>query len=174
MPSDSVTKRQDSAVRMLHAAGVNCLTIDEVHNLLSGSAIQQRRILNLLRWLGNELQIPLIAVGTAEALHAIHSDEQLANRFEPLRLPPWQDDDEFRSLLISLEAVLPLRRRSDLAKAQLARRILSGSEGILGEILSVVTRAAVRAVSTGAEAISAKIIDDCGFTSPSRRRHVEV
>ena len=89
MPSDSVTKRQDSAVRMLHAAGVTCLAIDEVHNLLSGSALQQRRILNLLRWLGNELQIPLIAVGTAEALHAIHSDDQLANRFEPLGLPPW-------------------------------------------------------------------------------------
>jgi len=174
MPSDSVTKRQDSAVRMLHAAGVTCLAIDEVHNLLSGSALQQRRILNLLRWLGNELQIPLIAVGTAEALHAIHSDDQLANRFEPLGLPPWQDDEEFRNLLGTLEAVLPLRRRSDLAKAELARRILCASEGILGEIVAIVTRAAVRAVSTGAERISAKIIEDCGFTSPSQRRHVEV
>jgi hypothetical protein len=174
MPSDSVTKRQDSAVRMLHAAGVTCLAIDEVHNLLSGSALQQRRILNLLRWLGNELQIPLIAVGTAEALHAIHSDDQLANRFEPLGLPPWQDDEEFRNLLGTLEAVLPLRRRSDLAKAELARRILCASEGILGEIVAIVTRAAVRAVRTGAERISAKIIEDCGFTSPSRRRHVEV
>ena len=174
MPSDSVTKRQDSAVRMLHAAGVTCLAIDEVHNLLSGSALQQRRILNLLRWLGNELQIPLIAVGTAEALHAIHSDDQLANRFEPLGLPPWQDDEEFRNLLGTLEAVLPLRRRSDLAKAELARRILCASEGILGEIVAIVTRAAVRAVRTGAERISAKIIEDCGFTSPSQRRHVEV
>jgi len=174
MPSDSVTKRQDSAVRMLHAAGVTCLAIDEVHNLLSGSALQQRRILNLLRWLGNELQIPLIAVGTAEALHAIHSDDQLTNRFEPLGLPPWQDDEEFRNLLGTLEAVLPLRRRSDLAKAELARRILCASEGILGEIVAIVTRAAVRAVSTGAERISAKIIEDCGFTSPSQRRHVEV
>ncbi len=174
MPSDSVTKRQDSAVRMLHAAGVTCLAIDEVHNLLSGSALQQRRILNLLRWLGNELQIPLIAVGTAEALHAIHSDDQLTNRFEPLGLPPWQDDEEFRNLLGTLEAVLPLRRRSDLAKAELARRILRASEGILGEIVAIVTRAAVRAVRTGAERISAKIIEDCGFTSPSQRRHVEV
>ena len=174
MPSDSVTKRQDSAVRMLHAAGVTCLAIDEVHNLLSGSALQQRRILNLLRWLGNELQIPLIAVGTAEALHAIHSDDQLANRFEPLGLPPWQDDEECRNLLGTLEAALPLRRRSDLAKAELARRILCASEGILGEIVAIVTRAAVRAVSTGAERISAKIIEDCGFTSPSQRRHVEV
>jgi hypothetical protein len=42
---------------------VHLLVIDEVHNLLSGSRLQQRRLLNLLRWLGNELQIPLVAVG---------------------------------------------------------------------------------------------------------------
>lgn len=47
-----------------------------------------------------------------------------------------------------------------------------GSEGILGETPAIVTRAAVRAVSTGAKAIFAMIIDDRGFTSPSRRRHV--
>jgi hypothetical protein len=49
-----------------------------------------------------------------------------------------------------------------------------GSEGILRETPAIVTRAAVRVVSTGAKAISAKIIDDRGFTSPSRRRHVAV
>ena len=38
----------------------------------------------------------------------------------------------------------------------------------------MVIRAAVRAASTGAKAIFAKIIDDSGFTSPSRRRHVAV
>ena len=49
-----------------------------------------------------------------------------------------------------------------------------GSEGNLGETPAIVTRAAVRVVSTRAKAISAKIIDDCGLTSPSRRRHVAV
>jgi hypothetical protein len=39
------------------------------------------------RWLGNELQIPIIAAGTAEALHAIQCDDQLANRFEPIAVP---------------------------------------------------------------------------------------
>ena len=78
-------------MRMLWATRVNLLIIDEVHNLLAGAQVQQRRMLNLLRWLGNELQIPLVAVGTAEALHAIQSDDQLANRFEPIGLPPWQE-----------------------------------------------------------------------------------
>lgn len=171
---DRLSKRQDAAVRMLRETGVRILVIDEVHNLLSGSRVQQRRLLNLLRWLGNELQIPLVAVGTAEALHAVQSDDQLANRFEPMGLPPWRNGEEYRQLLSTLEAVLPLRRPSHLAEPILAEKILSAAEGILGEVVSIVTRAAVRAVMTGVEAITAKLIDETGFISPTQRRRVAV
>src|SRR5258708_24892011 len=106
--SDRVAKREDAAVRMLRETSVRVVIIDEVHNLLSGSRLQQRRLLNLLRWLGNELQIPLIAVGTAEALHAIQSDDQLTNRFEPVPLPKWRAGKEYEQLLRTLEAVWPL------------------------------------------------------------------
>ena len=174
VPSESVSRRQDSALRLMRATGVDLLIIDEVHNLLSGAHVQQRRMLNLLRWLGNELQIPLVAVGTAEALHAIQSDDQLANRFEPVGLPPWREGEEYRQLLSTLEAVLPLRQASHLAKPVLAQKILSSAEGILGEVVAIVTRAAVRAITTGTEAISSKVIDESGFISPSLRRRVAV
>jgi len=134
--------------------------------------MQQRRLLNLLRWLGNELRIPLVGVGTAEALRAIRSDDQLVNRFEPHPLPLWNDDDEYRRLLSTLEAVLPLRKPSHLADSALAGRILSASEGVLGEMIAVVIRATVRAVETGAEAISTRMIEDTGFIRPSERRRV--
>jgi type II secretory pathway predicted ATPase ExeA len=173
-PSSSIVRRQDSALEVMRATGVNLLIIDDLQNLLSGSRRQQRRLLNLLRWLGNEMQIPLVAAGTAEALHAIQSDDQLANRFEPFGLPPWCDGDEYRQLLSTLEAVLPLRRPSDLADSAFAGKILSAAEGILGEVITIVTRAAVKAVSAGGEAITAKIIDDCGFISPSQRRRVAI
>jgi len=174
MQVDRLSRRQDAAVRMLRETGVRLLVIDEVHNVLSGSRVHQRRLLNLLRWLGNELQIPLMAVGTAEALHAVQSDDQLANRFEPIGLPPWRNGQEYRQLLSTLEAVLPLRRASQLAKPAIAEKILSAAEGILGEVVSIVTRAAVRAVVTGAEAITAKLIDETGFISPTQRRRVAV
>lgn len=174
MLSDRVAKRQEAALRMLRETGVQTLIIDELHNLLSGSRLHQRRLLNVLRWLGNELQIPLIAVGTAEALHAIQSDDQLANRFEPARLPPWRNGEEYRQLLSTLEALLPLRRPSHLAAPALADKILSVAEGILGEIVSIVTRAAVRAVTSGTDAITAKLIDETDFISPSQRRRVAV
>ena len=111
---------------------VRFLVIDEVHNILSGSRLQQRRLLNLLRWLGNELQIPLVAVGTAEALHAVQSDDQLANRFEPIGLPPWRDGEEYRQLLSTLEALLPLRRPSQLAGAGARREDSFGRGGYSG------------------------------------------
>lgn len=173
-PRDRIATKQDTAIRVMQAMGARMLVIDELHNVLSGSAMQQRRLLNLLRWLGNELRIPLVGVGTAEALRAIRSDDQLVNRFEPHPLPLWSDDDEYRRLLSTLEAVLPLRKPSHLADSALAGRILSASEGVLGEMIAVVIRAAVRAVETGAEAISTRMIEDTGFIRPSERRRVVV
>lgn len=172
--SDRVSKRQEIAVRLMRETGVETLVVDEVHNLLAGSQVQQRRLLNLLRWLGNELQIPLVAVGTAEALRAIQSDDQLANRFEPIGLPPWRKGDEYGQLLNSLEATIPLRMPSYLTHPTLAEHILASAEGILGEIVSCVTRAAVHAINSGTESISPKVLNETGFISPSQRRRIAV
>ena len=47
------------------------LVIDELHNILAGSPARQREFLALLRFLGNELRIPIVGVGTKEAYMAI-------------------------------------------------------------------------------------------------------
>lgn len=171
---DGVSQRQDAAVKLMRATDVRMLIVDELHNLLSGPPGQQRRLLNLLRWIGNELQIPLVGVGTAEALRAIRSDDQLVNRFEPLPLPLWKDGEEYRRLLSTLEAVLPLRKPSGLASTPIASRILAASEGVLGEVVALVTRAAVSAVATGSDRISPRMIEDARFIAPSDRRRVAV
>jgi hypothetical protein len=163
--------KQDTIVRLMRAAAVRLLAIDEVHNLLCGSALQQRRFLNLLRWLGNELQIPLVAVGTAEGLRAIQSDEQLANRFTPFSLPLWRAGVEYTRLLNTLELLMPLRQPSGLAEPALARKILTVSEGVLGEIVSLIVQAAVAAIRQGHEAIRMQLLDDICFIPPTQRRH---
>lgn len=173
-PRDRIAAKQDAAVRLMRATKVRLLVIDELHNLLSGTAMQQRRLLNVLRWLGNELQIPLVGVGTAEALRAIRSDEQLVNRFEPWPLPLWTDDEEYRRLLSTLEAVLPLRKPSHLTDPAMAARILSAAEGVLGEIIAIVIRAAVKAIEMRTEAISPPMIEGAGFIRPSERRRVAI
>ena len=173
-PTDQLTAKQDMTLRLMRATDVRILVIDEIHNVLSGRRDQQRRFLNLLRWLGNELQISLVAVGTAEALRAIQSDDQLANRFTPFALPPWHDGGEYRRLLSTLEAVLPLRRPSGLAEAALSQKILAGAEGILGEVVAIVVGAAVRAIVQGAEEITADAIGEGSFISPSARRRIAI
>ena len=173
-PRDNLAARQSDAVRLMRLTDVRMLIIDELHNILSGSRTQQRRLLNLLRWLGNELQIPLVGVGTAEALPAIRSDDQLANRFEGVPLPLWTEGPEYLRLLSTLEALLPLRKPSGLAGPVLAGTIFTRSEGVLGEIVAIVIRAAVEAISSGTEAITPRIIERSRFTSPSDRRRVEI
>src|SRR5258708_143427 len=97
--NDRVALMQNVAIALMRATNVEMLIIDEVHNMLSGTRDQQRRFLNLLRWLGNELQIPLVAVGTVEALRAIQSDDQLASRFTPFPLLPWRAGVDFSRLV---------------------------------------------------------------------------
>lgn len=170
--NERLAAKQDIAMRMLRATDVRLLVIDEAHNILSGSRSQQRRFLNLLRWLGNELQIPLVAAGTAEAWRAIQSDDQLANRFTPFSLPPWQHDAEYLRLLNTLEAMLPLRERSGLEDPPFAQKLLNAAEGILGEVVFLITTAAAAAVAAGEERIRIERIDDIGFIPPRERRRV--
>jgi hypothetical protein len=155
----------------MRIAGVRILVIDELHNLLAGQRLQQRRFLNLLRWLGNELCIPLVAAGTVEALRAIQSDDQLANRFSPFALPPWRMGEEYLRLLNTLEALLPLREPSHLVEPALAKKILALGEGILGEFVTVVTGAAAEAITSGEEHIHLGTLDRLVFVPPSERRH---
>ena len=81
----SVDVREQLALRIIRELGVRLLIIDEIHNMLVGRSNEQREFLNVLRFLGNELRIPLACLGTREAYLAILSDDQLENRFEPKR-----------------------------------------------------------------------------------------
>ena len=123
------------------------LVIDELHNLLAASNPRQRELLNLLRYLGNELRIPLACLGTREAYLAIRTDDQLENRFEPFLLPSWEDGPEFGRLLASFEAVLPLREPSGLGLPAMRAMILQRSEGTIGEVAALLAAATETALS---------------------------
>ena len=120
---------------LLGYIGARMLIIDEVHALLASSYRQQRILLNTMRYLANELRIPLVCAGTAEAKTALTTDEQLADRFEAYELPPWQNDEAFRRLLASFEAIFPLQRRSDLTGAACRRLLLDRTEGVTVRIV---------------------------------------
>jgi hypothetical protein len=89
---------------------VRMLIIDEIHAMLSGTFREQRVFLNCLRFLANDLHLPLVCVGTHEAKLALMTDHQLADRFEARELPVWRDDTTFHQLLASFSSTLPLRQ----------------------------------------------------------------
>lgn len=165
-----VAELEQLALSVLRGVGVRVLVIDELHNVLAGRADVRREFLNLLRFLGNELRIPLVGVGTREAYLAIRSDDQLENRFEPMTLPLWEANAEVRSLLASFASSFLLRRHSDLDNEDMARYLLARSEGTIGELASLLTEAAVAAVDSGEESINHRTLTMAEYDGPSVRR----
>jgi hypothetical protein len=168
--SDSTDAKEAAAYTMLKAVGCRMLIIDEIHNLLAGSIARQKTVLNALKRLGNTLKISIVAVGTADAYRAIHTDPQLANRFRPVALPRWTiDDPDYARLLASIEQRLPLQKASHLTRDQLLIDINVLAEGLLGDIQELLTQCAIHAIRTGSECITAKTLRQVNWLPPSRR-----
>jgi len=167
-----VADLEQVALRVLRAAGVRVLVIDELHNLLSGRGDRRREFLNLLRYLGNELRIPLVGAGTREAYLAIRADDQLENRFAPFTLPRWNAGPEACSLLASFAASFPLRRPSRIATAEMAAYLMTRSEGTIGELAALLTDAAVAAIESGEEAINQRTLLMADYAGPAERRRM--
>ncbi|WP_372178010.1 TniB family NTP-binding protein [Xanthomonas axonopodis pv. phyllanthi] len=169
-PNDRVDKKQAQVVKLLRYVGLQMLVIDEIHHILAGNLNRQRTFLNVIKYLGNELQVPIVGVGTKDAFRAIQTDPQLANRFEPALLPRWTFDADFLRLLASFERMLPLAEPSNLHDTSFATKLFSLSEGYLGELSTLLTLAGTAAVESGRERIDAKLIEGLGWVSPSERR----
>lgn len=167
--TDKIGKKEKSALRYLKIVKARMLVIDEIHNLLAGPMNRQQAFLNAIKNLGNNLRIPIVGIGTKEAFRAIHTDKQLANRFKSIYLPKWEYGTEYRRLLASFEYTLALKESSGLSQPQMAKEILRMSEGVLGEISTIISEAAVKAVRANQESISLSTLRDIKWTLPSKR-----
>jgi hypothetical protein len=171
-PRQRVPEQEQLALSLLREVGVRVLVIDELHNVLAGRGDARREFLNLLRFLGNQLRIPLVGVGTQDAYLAIRSDDQLEKRFQPFTLPRWQPDEDACSLLASFAAAFPLRRPSPIATTEMAGYLLTRSEGTIGELAQLLTDAAIAAIESGEEAINQRTLLIADYTGPTERRRL--
>jgi hypothetical protein len=163
---------EQEALRRMRAAGVRMLVIDELHNVLAATGETRRRFSNLLRYLGNELRIPLVGVGTREAYLVVRADPQLENRFEPFVLPLWKPGEQTRSLLASFAASFPLRRPPQISGTETLEYVLARTEGTIGEIAALLAAAAVAAIDSGIESLQASTLAMAAYRGPSERRRV--
>ena len=165
---------EHEVVRLLATIGVKVLIIDEIQHVLAGPLLRQRAFLNVIKHLGNELQLPIVAVGTHDAFNAIQTDPQLANRFEPAVLQRWTMGEDYLRLLASFQKLLPLEHCPALLDPAMAIKVLSLSEGTIGEISALLCRAAIAAIENGTERITIASLDRCGYVSPSERGHAAI
>ncbi len=157
--TDPVARLRYQVIHLFRYCKVRMLIVDEFHSLLTGSAIKQRETMNAIKMLCNELAIPIVGVGTAEAVRVLHTDPQHASRFDVLRLPKWEPNAEFLRLLRSFEAILPLRQPSGLARPEIAELLYAISGGIIGNLHRLLVECAIVAIETGKERIDREIVE---------------
>lgn len=165
---DAMGKREASrlSMRMLRELGTRILIVDEMNNMLAGTARQQRLFLNLIRFVTNELSLPIVCAGTPEAHRALLFDQHLADRFDAIELTPWRNDKSFALLLRSLASTRPLRQPSDLEGEAVRKRVMQLSEGITGRIFRLIEEAAIAAITSGRERIDEDTFADDALVPP--------
>jgi hypothetical protein len=166
--SDSTAKLRYQVVHMFRSCHVRLLIIDEFHSLLTGSAIKQREVMNALKTLCNILAIPIVGVGTTDAIRVLHTDPQHASRFDVMTLRKWELDQVFQRLINSFESILPLREASELRKPETAGLLHSISGGNTGDLHRLLMECAKHAISTGTEKITKGIIEKHAWVKPTR------
>lgn len=135
--------------------GVKLLAIDEFGFYQAGSVDRQRKALNGLKYLSNELKIPMIVASVEEGLNILSANSEIANRFPAEHLPRWKASDvSTLSLLASFEKKLGLRKPSNLGTERLAKLVIANTGGVLGHIHDLLRLLAKQAIRTGAEQIT--------------------
>lgn len=173
--SDPVTAKENLIHYHFRNLETKILIIDEIHNILSGSVPKQKVFMNSVKNLSIEMELPIVLVGIKDALHATDTDLQISSRFRPMLLPRWKLDKDYVSFLLDTESTLPLKKPSGIARdRKIAETILDLSEGLMGEIVHIITEAAVHAIKTGRENITMDVIKECGFDRPSQRRGIKI
>lgn len=166
--TDPVSKLRYQVIHLFRACHVRMLIIDEFHSLLTGSAVKQREVMNAIKLLCNELAIPIVGVGTREAVRVLHTDPQHASRFDVMSLPAWVLNQDFQRLLAGFEKVLPLKHPSALHKPELASLLHAISEGNIGNLHRLLVECAKEALTSGKEQIDRSVIEGKAWVRPTR------
>src|SRR5690606_15440509 len=164
---DPVQSKASQAIAVLAHCQTKMLVSDEIHHTQYGNVRQQRQFLAVLKNLNNRLKMPMVAVGTMEAVSTMRTDPQMGSRFEALSLPRWRLDGEFLRLLATLERLLPLAEPSGFASRELAIKLHTISGGLIGGMIRVLKRAAGEAIRSGTERIDSTLLDQVAWENLS-------
>ena len=153
-----VTQLRYQTLHLLRHCRTRMLIIDEFHSMLAGTTRKQSEMMNAIKFLCNELQVPIVGVGTHVAVRVIQSDTQHASRFRVAVLPRWELDRAFQRLLVGFQKTLPLKRESKLADKETTHELHVASDGNLGNLREGLVACARKAIENGTEQITLDLI----------------
>ncbi len=167
----------DLARRVLEAfikCGVSLLIIDDLH-FLRWESVDGSKVSNHLKYLVNDFPITMIMVGTELTQRGLYRSDHgfggailgpTARRTTSLSLEPYTIDNaaelkQWRSIIHAIERNLVLARHQDgTLTHQLAEYLFDRSTGYMGSLVTLINRAATRAIITGVEAVTEKVLEE--------------
>jgi hypothetical protein len=115
---------------------------------------EQLVLMSQIKYITNQLQIPIVAAGALDAWNVVADNPELLSRFQFVAsLPRWSDGPDYRNLLTAFARRLPLQRESDLTAPAMAAEILTYTDGTIGAVSKLLKAAAVTAITCGSERI---------------------
>lgn len=168
--NDSASSKARQVREVLKDIDTRMIIVDELQDIGHGSAREQLKFLTAVKQLADDIMIPIVAAGIPKVQAVLRADDQMSNRFETISLDKWRMDKEFGRLLVSIESILPLKEPSNLIAEKMKKKIYFLSEGILGEVFTIVRKTAVYALQHGYEHIELDMFDMIVYHRPSERR----
>ncbi|MFC3676226.1 TniB family NTP-binding protein [Ferrovibrio xuzhouensis] len=163
-------KKLGATVSILSKTNVRMVIIDEIHNALTGSHDKRVHFLNTIKYLSNELCVPVVAVGTSLALTTIQTDQQLGSRLEPFKLPKWDADKEFAQFLGRIFLHLKVKPVPAVNSRKFRERFVHMTDGLTGEVWSLALKVAEGMHAKGQEIVDEDIVVETPWVRPQDRR----
>ena len=158
---EKVTKKKEEVIYNLGIMKTKLIIIDEIQNVLQGPYNKMTQLITSLKTLNNTTAIPIILAGTQDAMSAISIDNQTKSRFKPLELPNWNNDENFSRFITTIEAMLPLKKASNIYQNyELLTHLHELSNGCIGEVIDILKDASIYAIRTKSEKITKKEIKE--------------
>lgn len=152
-------------VEFIRHCGVEMLLLDEFQHLFYTPSVTAFR--DVTDWLKNLLEstgLGMVGCGLPAAELVIRSNEQLSRRFSQcIHVDPFSLDDEgdfieYRGLLKGIASCLPMESETPLHEANLARRIHTGSFGLLDYTIKLLEGAVSAANLAGLHTLSLDVL----------------
>lgn len=167
-----ISDKRSQVIKVLGRCELRALLVDEVQRLLGARQEMRRVVMDALRYIANQVPVPLIVFSTPRGANALSSSDEMINRLHPEALPAWNLDSDFRMLLSSYEGLLPLREHSRLTTKATAALIHSKTEGLIGEVHDLLELAVESTFSKGSEKIDDELIRSLSWVEPSNRKRL--